>query len=47
VPKLEVPHIEIFESKMGNNYLIERKIEEIAAKIMLPPVEEKEGEENQ
>lgn len=32
---------------MGNNYLIERKIEEIAAKIMLPPVEEKDEENKQ
>ena len=34
VPKLAVPSIEHFESGMGNRYLIERSLDEIATKLM-------------
>ena len=34
VPKLEVPKILEFQSKMGNKYLVERSLEEITIKIM-------------
>jgi hypothetical protein len=30
VPKLEIPKIVEYESQMGNKYLIQRKLEEIA-----------------
>ncbi len=33
VPKLEVPKIQELETQMGNKYLIERSIEEIAFKL--------------
>jgi len=41
VPKLEVPGVTDFESKMGRKYLYERKIEEIAEKLITPaPLDE-------
>ena len=40
VPKLEVPEIQIFDSKMGKKYLVERNLEEIAVKLLTPAPQE-------
>ena len=41
VPKLEVPQIVDYESKMGQKYVIERSIEDITKKLLTPaPLDE-------
>lgn len=42
VPHLEVPKVTPYKSEMGNNYIKERNLEEIVAKLMSSPVDDKE-----
>ena len=47
VPQLQVPSILEFSSEMGNKYLIERSVQDIAHKIVTEaPKDDKEDEEN-
>lgn len=36
-----------YKSEMGNNYIKERPLEEIVARLMSPPVDEKEESEKE
>ena len=47
MPQLEVPKVTPYKSEMGNDYIRERSLNEIVAKLMSPPVEEKEESEKE
>lgn len=47
VPKLEVPEIHEYESKMGKSYLVERSLADVAEKLLTPaPLEDEANQQD-
>ena len=45
MPQLEVPKVSDYATEMGNQYVVERHLDEIAIKLMEPPKEDEPEEE--